>query len=254
MLNEEQMAEYLLYTRLQDTLMTLGTNAVLKVSANLYYEKKANNTRDFYKSEIQYITKNGKLARKILRKIDGVLMIENMKAVGTKKEAIMIRAGDIELMRVILLPWFETVIREFHEIYAIREGKLYIDKEVNAIEIVIGQSKIWFKPGMYSNQYTQEVSPCMDMYLNDTENVSKVPYDSIYAFMHVLRLLQLHQYIATMIASYEQHTMGFNMYDVTNAQALNMIDEYKYEEPEYLKKKREEHKKGFFEIEMEKRK
>ena len=254
MLNEEQMAEYLLYTRLQDTLMTLGTNAVVKVSANLYYEKKSNNTRDFYRNEIQYISKSGKLARKVLRRIDGVLMIENMKAVGSKKEAIMIRAGDIELMRVILLPWFETVIREFHEIYAVREGKLYIDKEVNAIEIVVGPAKIWFKPGMYSNQYTNEVSPCMDMYLNDPENVSKVPYDSIYAFMHILRLFQLHQYIATMLAAYEQHTMGFNMYDISQSQVLNEVDGYKYEEPENIKKMRAEHKKGFFDVEMEKRK
>ena len=253
MFNEQTVSEYLLYSRLQDTLMTLGTNAVVKVIANLYYEKK-NNTRDYYKNEVQYISKSGKLARKVMRRIDGALMIENMRPVGSKKEVIIIRAGDIELMRVILLPWFERVIHEFNDIYALRDGKLYIEKEVNAIEIVLGQSKIWFKPGILSNSITQEVAPCMDLYLNDPENISKIPYDSIYSFMHIIRLLQLHQYIATMLASHEQSIMGLNMYDITQSQALNLIDEYKYEEPEYIKKKREENKKGFFDTELAKRK
>lgn len=254
MLNEQNMGEYLLYSRLQDILMTLGTNAVLKVNANLYYDKKSNNSREFYKSEIQYINKNGKLSRKVLRKIDGSLMIENMKAFNGKKEIVIIRAGDIELLRMILLPWFETVIKEFNEIYAIRDGKLYIEKEVNAIELVLGSSKLWFKPGIYSNTYTNEIIPCMDMYINNIENISKMPYDSIYGFIHIIRLFQLHTYIANMIAAHEQKTMGLNLYDITNSQAFNAIDTYKYDEPEHIKKKREENKKGFFDIELAKRK
>lgn len=251
MTEEQKVAEYLLYTRIQDHLMTMGTNAILRVSVNLYSIKK--NGREYYKNEIQYFDKQGNLARKIARRIDGVLTIENMKPFNGKKEYIVIRSSELELMRIILLPWFEHIIKEFNSIYQVLDDKLHIVREIAAIELdTPGNTKLWFKPGIYSNDYTEEVSPCMDMFLNDPENISKVPYDSIYGFMHILRTFQLHQYISTMLASFEQPLMGLSLYDITNSQSLNDVKSFKYEEPDYIKRQREEQKKGFFDREIEK--
>jgi len=254
MLNDQSnISEYLLYSRLQDTLMTLGTNALLKVNVNLYSEKK-NNQREYYRGEVQYISRSGKLSRKVTRKIEGVLLIENMKPFNGKKDVVAIRPGDLELMRIVLLPWLEHILKEFNEIYSLQDGKLYIAKEKAAMEIALGPAKIWFKPGIYSNTYTNEISPCLNLSINDPDNISKIPYDSVYAFMHIIRLFQIHQYAATMIAAFDQAPVGLNLYDITNSQILNSLDQYKYEEPEYIKKKRAEYKKGFFDTEIENRK
>lgn len=246
MLNEQNVSEYLLYSRLQDTIMTLGTNALLKVNVNLYNEKKTN-PREYYRGEVQYINRNGKLSRKVTRKIEGVLLIENMKAFNGKKEIVAIRPGDLELMRIVLLPWLENILKEFNNIYSLQDGKLYVVKEIPAIEIALGPSKIWFKPGIYSNTYTEEISPCLNLSINDPDNISKIPYDSVYALIHIIRLFQIHQYAATMIASFDQSNIGLNLYDITQGKVINQPDQFVYEEPDYIKKRKTEYKKGFFE-------
>lgn len=246
MLNDNTISEYLLYSRLQDTLMTLGTNALLKVNVNLYNEKKST-PREYYRGEVQYVNRNGKLSRKVTRKIEAVLLIENMKAFNGKKEVVAVRPGDLELMRIVLLPRLEDILKDFNNIYSLQDGKLYIAKEKPAVEIALGPSKIWFKPGIYSNTYTDEISPCLNLSINDPDNVSKMPYDTVYAFMHILRLFQIQQYAATMIASFNQSNMGINLYDISQGKSINQPDQFTYEEPEYIKKARSEYKKGFFE-------
>lgn len=254
MFNEQNVAEYLLYTRLQDTLMTMGTNAILKLTVNLYQDKK-NVGREYYRNEVQYFDKKGNLSRKVVRKIDGVLMLENMKPFAGKKEYIVIRSSELELMRIILLPYLENIIKDFNNIYQVANGKLHIVKEQAAIELSMpGDAKLWFKPGIYSNTYNDDVTPCMDMFINSPDNISKIPYDSIYAFMHILRNFQLHQYIATVLAAYEQSIMGLNLYDVTQDQNLSDIKKYVYQEPEHIRRQREGSKKGFFDREIESKK
>lgn len=251
MVNEQVVKEYLLYSRLQDVLMTLGTNAILKVNVNLYQDRR-NNSREYYRGEVQYLNKSGKLSRKVIRKIDAVLLIENMKPFNKKKEVIAVRAGDIELMRLLLLPWLEDIVKDLGSVYAFKDEKLCIIKELPAMEISLGTSKIWFKPGIFSNTYTNEVNPCLDLCLNDPDNISKIPYESVSAFMGILRLFQLHQYAATMLASFENNqTMGLNLYDMTQSQNLNSIDQYVYDEPTEVKNYK---KKGFFDTQMNERK
>lgn len=254
MFNEQNVAEYLLYSRIQDTLMTLGTNAILKMNVNLYFDKRSNG-RDYYRNEVQFIDKNGHLSRKVIRRIDGIITIENMKVINGKKDFVIIRACDLEMMRLLLLPWFEKVISEMNNIYSMRDDKLYLDESVvNPIEVsLVGHSKLWFKPSLIKNTYNEEISPCIDMFMNTPENVSKIPMDSVYGFMHILRLFQMHQYIATVLSSKENDLTGINLYDITGSQELNPIRSFKYEEPEHVKRKREEYKRGFFEKEIEKR-
>lgn len=254
MFNEQNVAEYLLYSRIQDTLMTLGTNAIVKMNVNLYFDTRSNN-RDYYRNEVQFIDKKGNLSRKIIRRIDGIITIENMKVSNGKKDFVIIRACDLEMMRLSLLPWFENFISKMSEIYSLRDDKLYLDENVvQPIEVaLVGHSKLWFKPSLLKNNYTEEISPCIDMYMNTPENVSKIPMDSIYGFMHIIRLFQMHQYIATVLSSQERELTGLNLYDITGSQELNPIRSFKYEEPEHVKRKREEYKKGFFDKEIEKR-
>lgn len=240
MLNEQHVSEYLLYSRLQDTIMTLGTNALLKVNVNLYNEKKTN-PREYYRNEIQYVNRNGNLSRKVTRKIEAVLLIENMKAFNGKKEVVAVRPGDLELMRIVLLPWLENILKEFNEIYSLHDGKLYIEKDIPAIEIALGPSKIWFKPGIYSNTYSDEISPCLNLSINDPDNVSKIPYDSVYALIHIIRLFQIQQYAATMIASFDQNMMSLNLYDIVKSTTINPIDNFIYDKTTQVSKK------GFFE-------
>ena len=56
-----------------------------------------------------------------------------------------------------------------------------------------------------------------------------------------------------MLNALETPNIGIGLYDITSQQDLTSINNYTYEEPPNLKKKREESK-GFFANELEKRK
>ena len=255
MLAEEQLGEYFMYAKVQDTLGYLGDNAIINMNIALYREKKSN-IRDYYRKEIQYIDKGGRLVRKINRLIDGYLTIEIRKAINGKKPTILIRPNGLELLRMNLLPYLENIITNFKNIYEIRDHKLYLDTsriKINTMEINLSvSSNMWVSPGILVN-YEGESQPSINIYINDLNTITKVAYNDIYGFMYLLRTFDIYNYAVSMLNALETPNIGIGLYDITSQQDLTSINNYTYEEPPNLKKKREESK-GFFANELEKRK
>ena len=251
-MDQQQIAEMLLYNRLVDDLMFLGSNAILRMNVLLYQNGRGANQRSYYYKETQYIDKNGLLVRKAQRMIDSYLTIENLKPVGNDREYIVLKGRDLELMRIFLLPKLETIVQNFGEVYQVRNGHLYVNENIKAIEVEIAAREkiLWFKPGAHK-LFSDEVIPAMELYLNSPNNMTVMTFQTVYELMYFIRTFQIHQYAATMLAYYNTPPMGLNMYDMSLNQEVNAISGYQYEEPEHLKVKRNTN--GFFQKEIQKR-
>lgn len=253
--NEEQISEYLLYSKLQDTIGFLGNNAIINMNVALYIDKK-DNKRDYYRREVQYFDKNGFLSRKINRMINQYLSIEIRKPNGIhSKELVILTPSSFEFLRIRVLPWLEDVLSKIDSLYETREGKLYYKGDIVPLEAEIGSScSIIFAPGI-GVKTDGQASPMMEIYIKDVYNKTQVSYTELYGFVYLLKTFDLYQYASTMLSSFEQFQLvqGLALYDITSQQDLTPVGKYKYEEPEYIIRKREEFKKGFFETEIERR-
>ena len=248
-MDNQDVAEFLLYNKMQDVLMFLGSNAVLKMNVLLYHvNRKRNNgaERQYFYRETQYLDQYGNLARGIQRTYNAFLSLENLKPGGDGiKHFITIRISEIELMRIMLIPKLEGYIMNMNSIYEIRENKLYInDGVVKPIQIELGEQTMWFKPSI-KKRYDGNLEPAIDMFLNNIKNVNTLTYNEIYGLINIIRTFDIYAYAANMLAYMGRAPMGLNMYDYSTEQVLTPNSGFKYNEPEYIKKKRS-NSEGFF--------
>lgn len=256
-MNNQDVAEYLLYSKIQDNLMFLGHNAILKMNVLLYKTNRrgVNNTdRSYFYSETQYLDMNGNLARGIKRNYNAFLTLENLKPGGDGiKQSIVIHANDLELMRMMLIPKLEHYIFMSENIFEYRDNKLYInDNVVKPIQIDVGNGAIWFKPAIHVN-YDGSAMRAVNMYINSIKNVNTLTFKELFSFIYVIRSFDLFNYASNMLAYLGRAPMGMNMYDCTSEQVLTPSTGFQYNEPEYLKKKRSDNA-GFFNTEINRKK
>ena len=258
-MDEKMIAEMLLYNRLVDDILILGNNAILRMNVVLYYNRNKPSgqpQREYYHRETQYIDKNGLLSRKVHRNYDAFLTLENLRPVGGNKEYILLFGRDLELMRIFLMPKLEAMVQNFGDVFQVRSGKLYVNEKLRPIEVELSSKDkyLWFKPGVHK-LFNDEVVPAMELYLNSPNNVSIMSFQNVYELIYIMRTFQIHLYASNMLAAFSHPPMGFNMFDMSLNQEVNPIGNYKYEEPEQLKLKRETQSQGgFFGNEMKKRK
>ena len=214
-----------IYDKIQDKLMFLGANAILNINLLLYsYSEKYG--RQYYYREMQYISeKAGKPVRKISRDYDIYLSIENIKPINGYKEFIAIRAKDIEFMRMTLLPRLKSIIEHFDEVYQNRGNKLYVSDTIKPFEIDMGTKILIFAPGLYKS-YNEEVTPCIDIFLNGSkDNVVNMSFNKVYELMYLIESIQLHNYAASMLSYLGRPPMETNMIDMTHLQEPIFVEE-----------------------------
>jgi len=247
------VSELLLYNRLQDDLMFLGNNAVVRMNIALY-RLKDHNQREYYYGETQYVDKNGYLTRRMTRRIDPFLSIESMKndAAGNR-EYFVLRGKDIEFLRLFVIPKLEYIVTHFTEVFEARDGKIYInDADKHSIQVDLNYGKFMvFKPGV-RKMYNDELQPVIDVYLNNTTTMTSMTIAQACEFMYLIRTIQIHQYAASMLAFFDRPPMGLNMKDISLNQELNGIEQFKYIESPELTRRRKE-KGGFFNREIKRR-
>lgn len=210
-----------MYRKIQDKLLFLGNNIILNMNILLYYQnsKKEN---EYYYREFQYLTKENTIGKKMVRHTDSFLSLENIKPVGDYREFITIRGKDLELMRMMLLPWFENIIRTFDQIYQTRKGLLYVNDKVKPIQVDLGNKCIVCVPGIHK-LYSEAIEPCIDLYLNGREsNYAYMSFNQVYGLMYIIRTFDIYLYGSTMLAFLSRPPMGTNMIDMggTNAYLL----------------------------------
>ena len=218
---QDYVSQLGMYRKIQDRLLLLGNNVVLNMNIILYYQN-SRKEQEYYYKEIQYLSKDNTIAKKMVRQFDAFLSLDNIKPVGDYREYIVIRGKDLELMRMMLLPKFEAIIQNFDQIYQTRNGKMYVSDKIKPFQLDLGQKCIVCVPGIHKT-YSETVEPCIDMYLNGREsNSAYMNFNQVYGLMYIIRTFDLYMYASTMLAFLSRPPMGTNMIDMggTNAHLL----------------------------------
>lgn len=215
---ERRMKEVvLLYNKIQDKIMFLGMNAVLKMNVVLYTGgyMDPNKGKKYYYSEVKYTDDEGINRKKINRSFDAYLTIENIRQTeGGTKESVVIRGAQLELMRLSLLPKLENMILNPESIFESRKGKLYV-KQTPATTIECSSGKfLLFAPGIHK-LYNEDLQPCLDMYLNNETNVTSISFNTVLQLINFIRTFSIYQYACTMINFLPRPVCGYNMYDIS---------------------------------------
>lgn len=122
---DNQDPRFMLYNKISDPIMYLGSNGIIRMNLNLYSNSERYGRRYYY-SEIGYTASDGYESRKISRDFDSYLSIENLKPINGKKAFIIVRSGDLEKMRLFIGPKLEYWATHCNELFEVRSnGKLY---------------------------------------------------------------------------------------------------------------------------------
>ena len=215
---ERRMKEVvLLYNKIQDKIMFLGMNAILKMNVVLYTGgfMDPNKGKKYYYGEVKYTDDEGINRKKINRTFDAFLTIENIKQTeGGNKESVIIRGAQLELMRLTLLPKLEKMILEPETIFESRNNKLYV-KEAPATTIECSNNKfLVFAPGIHK-LYNEDLQPCLDMYLNNEMNINSMSFNTVLQLINFIRTFSIYQYACTMVNFLPRPVPGYNMYDMS---------------------------------------
>ena len=226
--DERQMRDViLLYTKMQDHIMFLGPNATMNMNVSLYIPVKAceGYTKKYYYREVQYTDNEGFKKRKIIRGFDCFLTIENLRRNKSDfRESVMLNAGHLEMLRLSLLPKLEDFVLYPENTYESRKGKLYAKKSEGVTIDLPGNKYIIFSPGLHK-YYNEEVQPCLDLYLNNKNNIISMSFQKVLEFMNLIRTFQIYNYACTMINAMPTPIPGYNMYDMSiNQEELSFFD------------------------------
>lgn len=214
--------EYLLYNSIQDFVMYVGNNAVLKICLKLYKNKR--NTREYYYDEYQYSDRNNYICRNINRNIDCYLVLDSFPDKETKeKESMILKGTDIELMKMMVIPHLESWVSNFNKLYEYRENnKLYLINYIKPIEVELftksltgSSNKLKFELGIFKT-YTEELFPCIDIYMNTEYTRTQLVAKSIFDFLYFMKTIQLQTYASTMLAYFEKPPEDVNLDAVYN--------------------------------------
>ena len=216
-----------LYSKIQDQLMILGNNQnIVSLSVSVVLLSSRNNRNEYYYKEFQYISEKLNCeTRKIRREFDCFLHLENIKPMGDYREYIVIRAKDLELCRLYLLPKLENLIRNFDQIYQTRGNKIYITNYIPPFMIEVGSKSLLFQPGL-NKTFTDELRPVVDMFMNSRkDNQVSISFDQLYGLMYILRTFDLYGYASSMLSYMGRPPTETNLINLTGLQERDYVTE-----------------------------
>lgn len=215
-----------LYSKIQDQLMILGNNQnIVSLSVSVVLLSSRNNRNEYYYKEFQYISEKLNCeTRKIRREFDCFLHLENVKPMGDYREYIVIRAKDLELCRLYLLPKLEDLIKNFDQIYQVQGNKIHV-AEYRPFMIEVGSKSLLFQPGL-NKTFTDEIRPVVDMFMNSRkENQVSISFDQLYGLMYILRTFDLYGYASSMLSYMGRPPTETNLINLTGLQEQGYIQE-----------------------------
>lgn len=204
------------YNKIQDDIMFLARNAILRMNVILYPKSEKYGRRLYY-SEIEYednITNSP--TRKIMRSFDYYLSIENIKPIeGTEeKEFIIVRDKDLELMYHFLYPKLLKMMQSNDTWEKRKDNKLYLKKNIKPVQIEMSSMGkfLVFEPGITVLLDNNEQIPCINLYLNSKSNMVKIPFGNIYSLLNIIRTFQIQIYASSMVNFVGRPVDGTNLY------------------------------------------
>ena len=227
--------EFGLYSRIQDHLMFLGNNenmVVVSVILILYQKNRKRDNYEYFHSEVQYFSETMLCeTRKIKRNNDCYILMENARPIGTYREVVTLRAKDLELMYLTLLPKFEYIIANFDKIYQGIGDKMQVTNFVKPFMIEIGNKSLIFQPGI-NKTFTDELAPAIDMFMNGKEeNRVSMSFNQVYSFMYLIRRFNIFEYSANMMNYLGRPPAGTNLIDMVDNRNYNQVEAMNFSDP-----------------------
>lgn len=233
------MNELARYRKVQDNIGYLGLNCTkynyINISINTilykgYTNKNNEKVQRYYYREVSYTDKDTNMEhKKIMREIDCYVSIESGKvdqmSNDFKKEYLMLRQGDLEMMYMLLEPYIQTYCSNMGSIYKTRDKKTIIDEsKIGVLDIPIGYNgSINIRPGLYLTM-DNETKPCLDMKLNREEySLSKVSPNQIFGLVNMGRTLSLPSYASSVCNYLGMPPLGTNNFSRTNNIVTNEV-------------------------------
>lgn len=216
--NSPTMQVFSMYTKIQDRLMLIGSNAIMNLNVILYSNSEKYGRRYYYK-ETQYIDRSGIPVRKINRDHDVYLSIENIKPnENNYKEFICLRGRDIEYFNLMIRPFILSILQNENNTFFEEVSKdKWLCNDDKAISFDIGTKVIILKPevAVLSETYT---IPSIALYLNSLDNKNVLYLNQIYEFLYILGNINLFEYASSVLAYMGRPEMGTNLYDMSSRQ------------------------------------
>lgn len=226
----EEKSDIELYHKMVDNIAFLGPNCIMKMNL-LLFSNSEKLGRKYYYNEVQ-TSFNNITTRKIIRKFDGYLSIENLKPTKSGKKAfIIIRQSDLENLRLTISPSIEYWMTHKLKIFELRsDGKFYKiqpDHKFKDLEeknewllkhgplnINIGsRNSLIFEPSMFCKWGSDDLDMGINMYLDsDIENVIQMQADRVMTLNRIIRDFDINLYSATMMSYLGRPQMGTNLY------------------------------------------
>ena len=189
------------YDKVEDTIMVLGNNAIVKLVTLLYHYNKRNE-KEFYMKEADYTNKHGEKVWKVIRNIDCFLTIEN-KQPYSNKQFVALRGSDIENFKINELPDIEICLRNTNGLYrkigntnSYEQIRLVRKFRINGINNTYIDLEFTLK-----KYYSDNLIPCVVMYINSDNVYSIIPLQDFYNFTYLLSTIQIQTYAAVTLNS-----------------------------------------------------
>lgn len=223
-----------MYTKIQDPLLYLGNHrnkaliSVVLNAANTIQD----NTKYYYREIMYFSSKLNMNTIKIRRDYNAYLSLENVKPIDNYIEYIVIQAKDLELLRLHLIPYLESIIQNYNEIYYVDSNdKLNITDKVAPYLIGIGDKEIKFEPGMCQQYNGDEYQPGVEMYLNSDINMVSLDFNQVYGLLYLIRTFDLYGYANTMLNFLQRPPVGTNRHIMTSSGISPEPQLIPYQEP-----------------------
>lgn len=216
------MQEYVFenYNKMEDNIMYLGSNAILKMNVNLYNQSEKYGRRSYHQ-EVQYY--NEKIGQKTIilkRSFDYFATIENLKPVDHIKEYIMLRQQDIFLLRKVVNSVYEKYIENFDNIFT-RKGGIVTIKKTLPIELgdLTRGKYLVFIPDIIEGM-SGEKTPAIRINLSSPTNYVLMGINNFYGFIETMNNMDMFGYAQTMLSYFGKPSFGTNLYDFSNKQDI----------------------------------
>ena len=209
------------YNKIEDTMIFLGKNTVLKMNLNLY-QKSEKMGRSSYHKEIMYFNETiGEKVVNIKRSFDFFMSIENLKPVNGEKQFIMIRQEDIWLFRKVLHKVHEFFSENFAEIFTKRGKSVNIDPNIKPIEYngLPMNKYLIFTPDVTETISGQTIG-CIRMNLSSPTNYVLMSLNKLSGLLESINNADMYLYAQNMSTYMGRPIFGSGLFDMTSRQEI----------------------------------
>lgn len=215
------------YNKITDTIMTIGSNCVLKFNVILNSENKNTGEVENFHKEFQYYSKRfSKNQYSIFRKFDYFLSIENYVPNDNGfRETIQIGVCEITMAKYLLnsvMEWFLNP--DYKDLYSNKDGRLVITREISPKKVFLRSKYIEIEPIVYIDA-DNNTDIGVRMYLNSETNYCEMSFSRFCGLHYMIDSFNLYESAIILINYIQRPELGTNLISFIDNNPLDLRKE-----------------------------